>query len=80
MAAYQKRNGFMIFSQLGFSLVLLTFLGIVLKPFFPDGWVEQLATLMRTDFDTLAHLAVVGLGVLGCFGLGLCSISILFYD
>lgn len=80
MATYQKKSGFLFFAQWGFFLILMTFLGIVLKPFFPDAWVEQIAGWIHSDFETLANLAINGLSVLACLGLGLCSISILFHD
>ena len=75
-----KHKGFVLFAQTGLMLVLLTAALTMIKPFFPDQWVEGFATLIQSDFDTLAQLAVKGLEVLGAVGLAACLLSILTHD
>lgn len=67
-------------SQFGLGLTLLTAVLTVIKPFFPDGWVELMAQWIQQDFETLAQWAVQGLAVLGLVGLSACLLSLLIQD
>ena len=81
--AFQMKQTMSFFegiSQFGLGLTLLTAVLTVIKPFFPDGWVELMAQWIQQDFDTLAQWAVQGLAVLGLVGLSACLLSLLIQD
>ena len=80
MAAYQKKSAFLFFAQFGLFLIFMTALGVVLRPFFPDQWVEEIAVAIQSNFDTLAELSNVALGIIGGIGLSSCVLSILVHE
>ena len=80
MAAYQKKSAFLFFAQFGLFLIFMTALGVVLRPVFPDQWVEEIAVAIQSNFDILADLSNVILGVVGGIGLSSCLFSVLVHE
>ena len=80
MAAYQKKSAFLFFAQMGLFLIFMTAFGLILRPLVPDQWVKEIAVAIHSNFDTLADLSTVVLGVVAGIGLSSCLFSVLVHE